>query len=81
MRRVEFHYIPKHASWLNMAEIEIGILDRQCIGRRIAHAALVACPLNPRQARVRPALVSKRARRHSDAARRTRLKTDRSLRI
>ena len=28
LRRVEFHYTPKHGSWLNMAEIEIGILDR-----------------------------------------------------
>lgn len=33
--RVRFHYTPKHASWLNMAEIEIGVLDRQCTGRRI----------------------------------------------
>jgi len=33
--RIEFHYTPKHASWLNMAEIEIGIMDRQCIGKRI----------------------------------------------
>jgi hypothetical protein len=30
LSRLEFHYTPKHASWLNMAEIEIGILDRQC---------------------------------------------------
>lgn len=35
MRRVEFHFTPKHASWLNMAEIEIGILSRQCLKRRI----------------------------------------------
>lgn len=35
LSRFQFHYTPKHASWLNMAEIEIGILDRQCIGRRI----------------------------------------------
>ncbi|MEP7185854.1 MAG: transposase [Rhodanobacter sp.] len=35
-RRVRFHYTPKHASWLNMAEIEIGILTRQCLNRRIA---------------------------------------------
>ena len=35
LSRLEFHYTPKHASWLNMAEIEIGILERQCIGRRI----------------------------------------------
>jgi hypothetical protein len=37
LARVQFHYTPKHASWLNMAEIEIGILDRQCIGRRIGN--------------------------------------------
>jgi hypothetical protein len=35
LSRLQFHYTPKHASWLNMAEIEIGILDRQCTGRRI----------------------------------------------
>ena len=35
LERVEFHYTPKHASWLNMAEIEIGIMDRQCTGCRI----------------------------------------------
>lgn len=35
LRRVVFHYTPKHASWLNMAEIEIGILDRQCLNRRL----------------------------------------------
>ena len=35
LARVQFHYTPKHASWLNMAEIEIGVLDRQCTGRRI----------------------------------------------
>lgn len=34
LRRVEFHHTPKHASWLNMAEIEISILERQCLGRR-----------------------------------------------
>ena len=33
--RLEFHYTPKHASWLNMAEIEIGVLSRQCLNRRI----------------------------------------------
>jgi hypothetical protein len=35
LRRVQFHYTPKHASWLNMAEIEIGIMERQCTGRRM----------------------------------------------
>ena len=41
LRRVKFHYTPKHASWLNMAEIEIGIMDRQCTGQRIATAELL----------------------------------------
>ena len=40
-RKLEFHYTPKHGSWLNMAEIEIGILDRQCTGRRIGDEALL----------------------------------------
>ena len=35
LRHVVFHYTPKHASWLNMAEIEIGVLDRQCLNRRL----------------------------------------------
>ena len=41
LRRVQFHYTPKHASWLNMAEIEIGILSRQCLNRRIANRDLL----------------------------------------
>ncbi|SRR5579885_81102 len=35
LRRLEFHYTPKHASWLNMAEIEISIFERACLGRRV----------------------------------------------
>ena len=35
LRRLQFHYTPKHGSWLNMAEIEIGVLTRQCLSRRI----------------------------------------------
>ena len=35
LRRLEFHYTPKHASWLNMVEIEIGVLRGQCLDRRI----------------------------------------------
>ncbi|MGH7340515.1 MAG: IS630 family transposase, partial [Candidatus Rokuibacteriota bacterium] len=34
--RLEFHFTPKHASWLNMVEIEIGVLRGQCLDRRIA---------------------------------------------
>jgi hypothetical protein len=33
--RFEFHYTPKHGSWLNMAEIELSALVRQCLDRRI----------------------------------------------
>ena len=35
LRRLEFHHTPKHASWLNMVEIEIGVLRTQCLDRRI----------------------------------------------
>lgn len=35
LSRLGFHYTPKHASWLNMAEIEIGVLRGQCLDRRI----------------------------------------------
>lgn len=38
-RRLEFHYTPKHASWLNMAECELSVLGRQCLDRRIADKA------------------------------------------
>jgi transposase len=36
LSRIEFHFTPKHASWLNMVEIEIGVMVRQCLRRRIA---------------------------------------------
>jgi hypothetical protein len=35
-KRIEWHYTPEHASWLNMAEIELSVLSRQCLNRRIA---------------------------------------------
>jgi uncharacterized small protein (DUF1192 family) len=37
--RLEFHYTPKHGSWLNMAEIELSVLSRQCLDQRIASRA------------------------------------------
>lgn len=43
--RLEFHHTPKHASWLNMAEIEIGIMNRQCLNRRIDDRELMASEL------------------------------------
>ena len=36
LNRIEFCYTPKHGSWLNMAEIELSVLARQCLDRRIA---------------------------------------------
>lgn len=51
LRRVVFHYTPKHASWLNMAEIEIGILDRQCLARRLADRILLAAEVAAREQR------------------------------
>ena len=36
--RFEFHYTPKHGSWLNMAEIEFSVLSRQCLDQRIGEA-------------------------------------------
>ena len=33
--RLEIHYTPKHGSWLNVAEIELSVLSRQCLNRRI----------------------------------------------
>jgi len=50
LRRVQFHYTPKHASWLNMAEIEIGILSRQCLDRRIETRELLQCEVDAWQA-------------------------------
>lgn len=41
LRRVEFHFVPKHASWLNMVEIEIGVLKSQCLDRRIEDRKLL----------------------------------------
>jgi hypothetical protein len=40
IHKLEIHYTPKHGSWLNMAEIELGILNRQCLNRRIPDAVL-----------------------------------------
>ena len=39
--RFEFHYTPKHGSWLNMAEIEFSVLSRQCLDRRIGEAEVL----------------------------------------
>ncbi len=41
LRHIEFHYVPKHASWLNMVEIEIGVLKKECLDRRIAERSML----------------------------------------
>jgi transposase len=59
LRRIEFHFVPKHASWLNMVEIEIGVMKQQCLDRRIADREVLCRELaawerarNDEQARV-----------------------------
>ncbi len=46
LRRLEFHSTPKHASWLNMVEIEIGVLRGQCLGRRIGERERLVSEIN-----------------------------------
>jgi hypothetical protein len=41
LERLEFHYTPKHGSWLNRAEIEFSVLANQCLDQRIAHKPLL----------------------------------------
>ena len=42
LERLEVHYTPKHGSWLNVAEIELSVLDRQCLDRRIPDLPILA---------------------------------------
>jgi transposase len=70
LRRLEFHYVPKHASWLNMVEIEIGVLKGQCLARRIADRATLVAEIatwererNKSGARIRWLFTVERARR------------------
>ncbi len=46
LQRLEFHYPPKHASWLNMVEIEIGVLRGQCLNRRIGERDTLVAEIN-----------------------------------
>ena len=41
LRQLEFHYTPKHGSWLNMAEIEFAVVSTQCLDRRLADSETV----------------------------------------
>jgi hypothetical protein len=49
--RLDLHYTPKHGSWLNMAETELSVLDRQCLDRRIPDKARLAHEVAAWQAR------------------------------
>ena len=40
-RKLEFHYTPKHGSWLNVAECELAVLASQCLGRRLPDVSMV----------------------------------------
>jgi len=46
LKRLEFHFTPKHASWLNMVEIELSVLVNQCLKRRIPDIAVLAHEVN-----------------------------------
>jgi hypothetical protein len=51
VKKLEFHYTPKHGSWLNMAEIEFSILARQCLDRRIPDEATLKQEVHAYQVR------------------------------
>ncbi len=62
-KRFERHYTPKHGSWLNMAESELGVLASQCLGRRIPYketlteeVTIPACALLGRDDNITPKL-------------------------
>jgi hypothetical protein len=50
-KKLEFHYTPKHGSWLNMAEIELSLLARQCLARRIPDEATLRQEVRAHQER------------------------------
>ncbi len=47
LRRLEFHYTPKHGSWLNIAEIELSVVGRQCLAQRLPSRVRVQAVLAP----------------------------------
>jgi transposase len=75
LSRLEFHFTPKHASWLNMVEIEIGVMVRQCLDRRIGDKETLISQVtawqrrrNREQARIRWMFTVERAREKMGAA-------------
>lgn len=74
-KKLEFHYTPKHASWLNMAEIEIHVLGKQCTDRRIGDVEILKHEIasweeerNQRQATVNWQFTPEKARDKFDKA-------------
>jgi hypothetical protein len=45
LKRLEIHYSPKHGSWLDIAEIELNVMTRQCLSRRIEHLEMLRAEL------------------------------------
>lgn len=67
--RLQFHHVPKHASWLSMVEIEIGVLRSQCLDRRIqctqrivSEVAAWERPRNASRARIKWMFPTEKAR-------------------
>ncbi len=56
-QRIEWHYTPKHGSWLNMAEIELGVLARQCLQERMQSRENLEVQVQAWQTRRNAALV------------------------
>ena len=46
LNKIEFYYTPKHGSWLNMAEIEINMMDKECLDRRIGQEDILKSEIN-----------------------------------
>lgn len=68
-RRLELHPTPKHASWLNMAELELSVLDRQCLAQRLPSREAAAQAVAPWEATRNTARVKVTWRFTTDAAR------------
>jgi hypothetical protein len=67
--KLEIHYTPKHGSWLNMAEIELSVLGRQCLDQRIDDAAVLAQETAAWEAERNAAGASMRWRFNTESAR------------
>ena len=67
--RLEIHFTPKHGSWLNMAEIEIGVMARQCLDRRLGNQHILRNEINAWQKQCNEEVISVNWRFTTDDAR------------